>query len=791
MKYYAKSKKKDVSVTEQAKLVCLLQNIKEKLSKQLNTEEIKIIDRAIATVSQRKFEEKQKLLSEHENDILKCAGLFFNEYGSYFSDKEKKLILEACKIHDWGKANLVFQSIVQPEIKSSNCQQVSQIPHGYLSAITISQTEFYEIDERFTEKDFRAFLTAVYHHHVREDSCEPRNIREFGKKYYLKEISEYLKTDRKKLYCSNMDKLLFRNQAYSKNICTETDVWNEYLLIKGMLNKFDYTVSAGYASAENFCDKTKKRLSRNIKNALMDYPLRPVQLFMQQHPDDNLIITAPTGSGKTEAALLWLNGEKGFYTLPLKVSSNAIYSRIKEKYAYENVSLLHSDSMVLYLKEETEVSASERLEQAKLLTYPLTVCTIDQLFRFVYKAPGTEIFAATLKYSKLIIDEIQSYDAKSIATIIYGLKTLHEMGGKFAIITATFPPVLHYFMKQYGLIQEKDYLLRDFTKEDKQIRHKLHVTHGDFDLVEISSRAKSKKVLVICNTVAKAQKVYGDLLQMDIPVWLLHSKFIRKDRSILEQKIMDFSMFSTEKTGVWVTTQIVEASLDIDFGILYTEMCPADSLLQRIGRCNRKGRYVPDKPNVFVYDNRNGVGKKSVYDPFLYERSLEFLSKYTDAPFSESEKTQFVCEVYDAESICDSGYYQEIQKYLEMFSQIQPADYCLKEAKVRDIKSVSVIPDEVYEENIDLFTVGISVLSQPGIPKDVKELIQMKLQNLTLSMNLYSHFLPDGVDKMTIDARNGRSVLDIHRTSYTYDFHADKGQGKGLVFEKKDAQIFL
>lgn len=44
---------------------------------------------------------------------------------------------------------------------------------------------------------------------------------------------------------------------------------------------------------------------------------------------------------------------------------------------------------------------------------------------------------------------------------------------------------------------------------------------------------------------------------------------------------------------------------------------------------------------------------------------------------------------------------------------------------------------------------------------------------------------------MSIDAKNGRSVLDIHRTSYAYDFHADKGQGKGLVFEKKDAQIFL
>ena len=72
---------------------------------------------------------------------------------------------------------------------------------------------------------------------------------------------------------------------------------------------------------------------------------------MMEHKNENLVIVAPTGSGKTEAALLWLNGEKGFYTLPLKVSSNAIYSRIKTNYSYSDVALLHSDSMAMYLKE--------------------------------------------------------------------------------------------------------------------------------------------------------------------------------------------------------------------------------------------------------------------------------------------------------------------------------------------------------------------------------------------------------------------------------------------------------
>lgn len=70
---------------------------------------------------------------------------------------------------------------------------------------------------------------------------------------------------------------------------------------------------------------------------------------------------------------------------------------------------------------------------------------------------------------------------------------------------------------------------------------------------------------------------------------------------------MDFA--ESEEAGIWITTQIVEASLDIDFDVLHTEMCTADSLLQRMGRCNRKGRYFPEEANVIIYDNRNGVGK--------------------------------------------------------------------------------------------------------------------------------------------------------------------------------------
>ena len=85
MKYYAKSKKKGLSDKERGKPI-------------------------------KEPEEEQKTLNSHQEDIVRCAEAFFEEYGRYFSEKEKRLVIEACRIHDWGKANLVFQVMINPEL---------------------------------------------------------------------------------------------------------------------------------------------------------------------------------------------------------------------------------------------------------------------------------------------------------------------------------------------------------------------------------------------------------------------------------------------------------------------------------------------------------------------------------------------------------------------------------------------------------------------------------------------------------------------------------------------------
>lgn len=790
MEYYAKSKKVQFTSERINEIKKNLKNIEECLKENLTETDVEILNSSITDIAE-KTEEKQKTLKEHHKDIVTCAEMFFLEYGEYFTEKEKKLVVEACRIHDLGKVNLVFQAMICPKLAEKfhiDVRKTSQIPHGFLSAVTISLDEFDDLSELFSDKDFGPFITAVYYHHDREDHYNSPAIRKYAEKYYMKQIEEYLNRKIRKLNCSNLDDLLFRNNVYTGKYIPDSNAWKEYLLIKGLLNKFDYTVSAGYENAESAIDLHEKKLVKNIEKFLNGKELRPAQKFMKMNRDKNLIVIAPTGSGKTEASLLWMNGEKSFYTLPLKVSSNAIYLRIKENYEYKDVALLHSDAMAVYLREYNgNEDIGEKYERSKMLSQPLTVCTVDQLFRFVYRALGTEIFAATLKYSKLVLDEIQAYEPRVIATIIYGLKMIQEMGGKFAIITATFPPVLKYFMEQYGLVEGKQYIFKDFTGKEYQVekypRHKVEIRHSEMNLDEIRLRGKNRKVLVICNTVSKAQKLYKKLEGEN--VWLLHSKYIRRDRAFLERKIMGFS--ESGESGIWITTQIVEASLDIDFDILYTEMCTADSLLQRMGRCNRKGRYCPNEANIVVFDNRNGVSegkRRSVYEDKLYDRSLELLSKYEHILFSEDKKTAYMNEVYSVDGVKETIYFENIQKDLKLFSEIHPTEYSADEAEVRDIRSVTIVPENVYVENQNLFEYGVEFLKKPNMSREARSLIKSKLENLTLSLNLYQKF-PAEVDRTTIGVSENRKITDIHRAQYNYEFDIESGKGRGILFDEQ------
>lgn len=796
MNFYAKSKKHILKANEKEKVEKEYLNLIDEMGDILSKAEIAALENEKNNIINDVYEE-QKTLREHLDETVECAERFFEQYGKYFTEKEKALIFTACKYHDVGKANLVFQANISDEV-DTKYKNIKQIPHGFLSALTLSLEKLQTKIDDITNDDFKCLVTAVYYHHTRDDEFNADEIRKFSDNYFKDCFNEFSEISDWKTKMVNRGKYLF-NIKKNDGVGIDEDLWHEYMLIKGMLNKFDWTVSSGKIESEEKVDFEKKKLINNIDKRY-EKNLRAVQQYMKEKADSNVVIIAPTGSGKTEAALYWLNGEKGFYTLPLKVSSNAIYKRIREEYNFKDVALLHSESLQKYIeesvdeqrKDDEEKSAKEKFEKTKMFSAPLTISTVDQLFLFVYKALGTEIMAATLKYSKVIIDEIQSYEPRIVAALIYGLKTISQMGGKFAIMTATLPPVLLDFMKKYGLIKNETYCFGDFSAENVMQRHMIKLYEQEFNLEEIAEEAKNKKVLVICNTVRKAQETYSLLEEYMDNVYSLHARYIKKHRKMLEKNIMQFSK-NRESVGIWVTTQIVEASLDIDFDILYTEMCTADSLLQRMGRCNRKGRYIPLKPNIKIYKTENAnrqvknrTENTGIYYRDLFERSWECLGVYENQIFTEEQKINYINEVYDTEKIVNTEYYKEIEAYLEYFQELSVNELSKMDGKkkFRMIESVPVMPDKIYNENEDFIEKYQRKIFDRHLGREAKGILKTKLDELTLSVTLYNEYSmkKEGIEGVI-------EKTDIHHTDFVYDFDEEAGKGIGLSKTEREGNI--
>ncbi|MHB1153744.1 MAG: CRISPR-associated helicase Cas3' [Eubacteriales bacterium] len=730
----------------------------------------------------------RETITEHTGKLITALNCLSSLYGNYFSEKEFTLILIACENHDKGKVIAQFQqnignhnvlSSLNKDIRSSILALYKQlpaiIPHGYISPVFMNLTE---LKKTLNPDEIYNVVNAVYYHHTRDI--------DFNKE----EIDKIAEGDLKLRFPDILFRTGYKNYVYRKN-SLQRDKWLSLVPVLGMLNRLDYHASANLnIPFEIESVKNGKNIAQIVHEALIKKhgSLRPVQTYMMNNSDKNLVVTASTGIGKTEAALLWSGGCKTFYTLPVKVSINAIYKRICDDdggygYGVDHTTLLHSDAAEFMTMHDGEGDEANEMKYSatRLFSFPMTVCTVDQLFTFVYMYHGSEKLLATLKYSKVIIDEIQSYSPPIAAKILFGLKLISDIGGKFAVITATLPPILEYFMKKLEIPYDKPSVA---FLSDKQ-RHLISYRKNDFDYKFIKESAHGKKVLIICNTVKKAQAVYNKLRD-DTEVQLLHSRYLQRDRKLLEEEIMRFAG-DKNAHGIWISTQIVEASLDIDFDVLFTEMCSADNLLQRLGRCYRQRQYNGSVPNVYIYDSGNGYG--NIYIKDIYDRSVLYLQKYNNKTFIESEKTDYINSVYNTEELLKEedngnmkgGYIQKLKEEIDSCNARIAWHFNRDEVikKFRDIISVTVIPDSIYDENSELIVRSLNVIFDKKKFYKKKEKISAEdcIRSLTIS-------LPGGEEQYVRQISKYKNSLlsdmKIFTITRKYDFDNIELCGVGL-----------
>lgn len=659
-------------------------------------------------------------LFDHTKSLLECL----DEFKIHLTDDEFELLRYCCIYHDIGKMNSFFQERVSSEIKLK-FDPTKEIGHNILSFLFVfNNTADIPINKDYLNLLFNIILN--HHHYV-------NNISELDRKDNLGIINYKNTFGNQECLTPNRRKKSTLEQLLHKPTIRQA-------VLKGFFHKCDYSASA-HSKAEIKNDGLINRL--NSKG----YEWNDMQKFAMGNFGNNIIIVASTGMGKTEASLLWQGEGKAFYVLPVRTAINAMYNRIIEDF-YANdytkqVGLLHSDTKNIYLKDEEVESIDsfwEYYELTRNRALPLTICTPDQIFRFVFKYPGYEADLATFSYSRIIIDEIQAYSPELLAVLIYGLQLINKAGGKFAITTATFPPIirewLDYEKDENGNRIENKINLAEQQFLKKQVRHKVRLIDDYINAEEIvdfynkNIDLHSLKILAVVNTVTSAQNLYLHISKQigKENVKLLHSKFTVEDRKNLEYEIIEDGKYENNKHIIWIATQVVEASLDLDFDFLFTEFAELSSLFQRMGKCNRKGLKCIRVPNIYVYEkiaggllcrDKAGYGteKKGFIYYSLYELGKAALHKWklqtSSSEMSEEDKICMINEFYNREKICEieknSSYSSYIKDYYDRYDRLtEISGMDIQDSEMQDsfrtIVSINAVPYDVYMNNFDLIS---------------------------------------------------------------------------------------
>jgi CRISPR-associated endonuclease/helicase Cas3 len=340
---------------------------------------------------------------------------------------------------------------------------------------------------------------------------------------------------------------------------------------------------------------------RDVFRELSGYEAHEFQIEISRRLIDgeNLVLVAPTGSGKSWAALLAFIyarrnnmpfADRLIYAFPLRTLTTALYQQYGEYLEREG------------LQATLQIGGMERGEGDPFFDKgDVVFTTIDQLLSGYIGVPVSlprrlaNMTAGALVGSCVVFDEFHLLEPdKALATSLDLAEQLKSYA-QTLLMSATFSANGIAEIQSRAQAGKREVSPGELKRPRRAETKRKYVWSGKELTAPDVLDAHRERSIAVCNTVDRATELYRDLVALAQEhgvgdrILLLHARFLPEDRKAKEAEVINLFGKESEERAILVATQVVEVGLDISASVLHTEAAPANAVFQRAGRCARFG----------------------------------------------------------------------------------------------------------------------------------------------------------------------------------------------------------
>ena len=536
---------------------------------------------------------------EHQQGVAELASKFASEFG--MGDVARIMGL----IHDKGKEQAEWQKYIRGVTGyDREYASVKSGPnHSYVGAV-IAQTEYPRIAPLIAQP-------IAGHHRGLYDYCD-----------YIEETKQKIPKD---VTIDSPVPYHFRPKAFKPSDLHQVIrmlfsclVDADSLDTEAFMNPGQARLRGSHTSMQELLESLEKHL-QGLKAKAPDSEVNRIRNYVQeqcvkesQGEGGFYSLTVPTGGGKTLASVLWalhhaIKNSLGRIVIAIPYTSIIVQTAavLKGIFGEDNVLEHHSNINTDDIKDK---ETRERLQLAtENWDYPIVVTTNVQLFESLFSNRRSDCRKLhNIVKSVLILDEVQTLPLGVLKPIVHTLDTLHRTFGASVLFTTASQPILSGRIEgtnpraSFDALQSVHEIIPANARlHDKLRRVRLQFLGGARTYDEMAEKLnKCQKVLCIVNTRRDAKELYDRLPQEGVCLHLSRmmcpahvAATIRRIKEALKE--------SEEQPIRVVSTQLIEAGVDIDFPVVFRQEAGLDSILQAAGRCNREGRQTLCTTSVF------------------------------------------------------------------------------------------------------------------------------------------------------------------------------------------------